>query len=68
MAIGSINDIVGCYDCKYADQYGRSCKYGLMFPVMLAMTGSNKCPNFKRKTTEQIKEQINDERRNRNDK
>lgn len=61
MAIASINDIVGCYDCKHADQYGRDCKYGLMFPVMLAMAGSSKCPNFKRKTTEQIEEQIKHE-------
>ena len=61
MVIHSINDLCGCIDCKNADKYGRNCKNGLMFPLVLVLHGCTKCPDFKRKTTEQIKEQLQKE-------
>lgn len=57
MAYGLVNDIVRCDDCKHADWKGCNCKFGLMFPVMVFMTQST-CPNFDKKTREQIIEQL----------
>lgn len=47
-----------CEDCTFADKYGRNCVHGLMFPILLVLANKEKCPNFKPKTTEQIKEQL----------
>lgn len=32
MAVGNINVLVRCNECRHADAYGRGCKFGLMFP------------------------------------
>ena len=53
----SVNIKVRCEECTFADWAGRSCSHGLMFPVLVLMTGEP-CPNFIPKTKEQIKEQI----------
>lgn len=53
-----VNILFGCEDCAHADKFGRDCKHGMMFPILLLMTNTQDCPNFKSKTTEQIKEQI----------
>lgn len=49
-----------CEDCKFADAYGRNCKHGLLYPVLVLMTYGDvyNCPNYEKKTAEQIKEQI----------
>lgn len=49
-----------CEDCTFADAFGRSCKHGLLFPVMVLMTYGYiyKCPNFENKTKEQLEEKI----------
>ena len=42
-----IQDKYLCYQCKSAcDIHGRSCRNGLMFPVLLLMGGISKCPNY----------------------
>lgn len=56
-ATRSINMAIGCEDCTHADCYGRNCKYGLMFPVLVFMGGYPRCPKHIEKTTEQKKEQ-----------
>lgn len=43
----NINTYYGCSSCEAADEHGNGCKYGLMFPVLLAMTNASKCPNYK---------------------
>lgn len=58
MAQGNINLLMGCEECRFADAYGRDCKYGLLFPVLAMMADYNRCPNFLPKTTEQLKEQL----------
>ena len=58
MAQGSINLLMGCEECRFADAYGRGCSHGLLFPVLATMAGYDRCPNFQPKTTEQIKEQL----------
>lgn len=36
-----------CYSCKSAsDIYGRGCKHGLMFPVLLLMANIDRCENY----------------------
>lgn len=54
---GNINLIVKCDQCTFADAHGCGCKHGLMFPVLVFMSGKN-CTNFEPKTTEQLEEQI----------
>lgn len=54
----NVNILFGCEDCRYADRYGRDCKHGMLFPILLLMSKAQDCPNFERKTTEQIKEQL----------
>lgn len=48
-----------CESCTFADSYGRACKHGLLFPVLVMMSFGNmwKCPNFQQKTKEQLEEQ-----------
>lgn len=42
-----IQDLFKCYKCKHAgDIYGRSCDYGMMFPIGLIMANMTECPNF----------------------
>lgn len=53
-----IQDLLGCYKCKSAaDIYGRGCKHGLMFPIVLIMAGKDKCPNFEF-DLDKVKEQL----------
>ena len=54
----NINLHMGCEDCTFADAHGRDCKHGALFPVLLLMANKRECPNFQRKTAEQIKEQL----------
>ena len=56
VAHGNINLEVGCEDCRFADAFGRSCEHGLMFPLLVFMNGMKECPNFKKKTLEQLEE------------
>jgi hypothetical protein len=58
MAARDIHIMYRCEDCRYADEYGRSCQHGLLFPILLLMAGKQTCPNFENKTTEQIEEQL----------
>lgn len=58
MAAGNIHIMYSCYNCRYADEYGRSCQHGLLFPILLLLSGNPSCPNFENKTTEQIEEQL----------
>lgn len=61
MAIGTINNLVNCDRCTFADSWGRGCKHGLMTPIVIwMMGGKQQCPNFKPKTSEQIEQQIQD--------
>ena len=59
MAALNVNLHIGCEDCTFADAHGRDCKHGLLFPVLLLIAGKSDCPNFKRKNSEQLREQIN---------
>lgn len=47
MAALNINEYYGCFSCEAADEYGNGCRYGLMFPVLLAMNNKRSCPNYK---------------------
>lgn len=62
MAVGNINSLVRCDDCTFADETGKGCKHGLLFPVMVFMSGKD-CPNFKFKNNEQIEAQLNYQRK-----
>ena len=57
-----------CEDCTFADEYGISCKHGLLYPIHVMMTYGNmsRCPNFEKKNAAQLKEQI--EKKNGNGK
>lgn len=48
-----------CESCTHADAYGRSCAHGLLFPVlwMISHGNMNDCPNFQKKSAEQLEEQ-----------
>lgn len=52
----NVNLVVRCVDCTFADAFGRSCKHGLLVPLVVLMNGIE-CPNFKFKSQEQIKDQ-----------
>ena len=58
MSALNINMYMGCEDCTFADAYGRGCKHGALFPVLLLMANKKECPNFQKKTTEQLEEQL----------
>lgn len=57
MAAGNLNLEVGCESCTHSDWCGRGCAHGLLFPVLVFMAGYDECPNFEKKTIEQLKEQ-----------
>lgn len=57
MAAVNINVLVRCDECRHADAYGRGCKFGLMFPVLVFISHKD-CENFEVKTNEQIEEQL----------
>lgn len=47
-----------CTDCKSAaDIYGRCCKHGDMFPLLLLISGKETCPNFEL-DTDKVKQQL----------
>lgn len=47
MSVTCVQDMYGCYRCKSAsDIYGRGCKHGLLFPLLLVMANKDKCPNY----------------------
>ena len=52
----NVNLEMGCEDCRFADARGMNCEHGLMFPVPALMAGYRECPNFKKKTIEQLEE------------
>ncbi len=56
MAACDISILLNCENCKFADEFGRDCKHGLLFPVMLVMANKTDCPNFEKKTLEQLRE------------
>lgn len=58
MAIQNINLHYRCEECAEANSWGTGCTYGLLFPVLLKMSGAENCPNFRHKTREQLEEQI----------
>lgn len=53
-----INLRLGCEDCRNANVHGQDCRHGLLFPVLAVMAGYEMCPNFEKKTTEQLEEQL----------
>ena len=32
---------------RYANQYGNGCKQGLLYPIVLTMSGHKQCPDYK---------------------
>lgn len=54
----NVNFQMGCEDCRFANEHGQDCKHGLLFPVLALMAGYDRCPNFEKKTREQIEEQL----------
>lgn len=52
MAALNINTRYNCETCEAADKYGRECRHGLLFPLLLIMTKANDCPNYKFKYKE----------------
>lgn len=48
MSMACVQDIYRCDTCMAAkDEFGRGCKYGDLFPLLLLMTGSSKCENYR---------------------
>ena len=45
-----------CEDCRYADAFGRSCKHGLLFPLMVLITYGDvyKGPNYDKKQSNKL--------------
>lgn len=58
MAACNINIKYHCDECTFADAWGRGCKHNLLLPIANLMSGRESCEYFKRKTKEQIEEQI----------
>lgn len=57
----NIQDKYQCYQCKSAaDIYGRDCKHGMLFPLLLLISGEENCPNYEL-DTEKVKQQIESE-------
>lgn len=47
MGIACVQDIYRCDTCKSAsDEYGRNCKHGMLFPLLLVMSEQTKCMNY----------------------
>lgn len=57
MKAQNINLVTGCEECRFADRSGRGCKYSLMRPVILKISGKE-CELKQPKNEEQLKEQI----------
>jgi hypothetical protein len=47
MKIACIQDIYKCDTCKSAlDEHGRSCRHGMLFPLLLLMGNFKRCMNY----------------------
>lgn len=47
MSTACVQDIYKCATCKSAaDEHGRGCKYGLLFPLLLVITEQSNCNNY----------------------
>lgn len=47
MSVSCVQDIYKCDTCKSAsDEFGRECKHGLLFPLLLLMGNVEKCMNY----------------------
>ena len=47
MEIVTVQDIYRCDSCKAAsDEFGRGCKHGMLFPLMLIMGNFTECMNY----------------------
>lgn len=47
MGVACVQDIYRCDTCKSAsDEYGRDCKHGLLFPLLLVMANCRQCENY----------------------
>ncbi len=47
MGVTCVQDIYRCDTCQSAlDEYGRGCKHGLLFPLLLVMTNCRECENY----------------------
>lgn len=47
MGVACAQDIYRCNTCKSAsDEYGRGCKHGMLFPLLLVMGNFDKCMNY----------------------
>ena len=47
MSVTCIQDIYHCDTCKLAlDEYGRNCRHGMLFPLLLLMGNFKKCMNY----------------------
>lgn len=58
MAHCNIQDHFQCFQCKSAaDIYGRECKHGMLFPLLLLIGCNETCPNYEL-DTENVKQQI----------
>ena len=55
MSAFNINEYYGCKTCEAADEYGNGCRHGLLFPVLLAMSNQQECPNYRFKNKENNK-------------
>lgn len=62
MSIACIQDILKCDSCKFSsDMYGRNCKHGMLFPLLLIMGNKEECPNYIF-DSEKVKLQIKEEK------
>ena len=47
MSVACIQDIYKCDTCKSAlDEHGRSCRHGMLFPLLLLMGNFKRCMNY----------------------
>lgn len=47
MSMACVQDIYRCDTCKAAkDEFGRGCRYGDLFPLLLLMSGNSNCENY----------------------
>ena len=47
MSVACIQDIYQCDTCKSAlDEHGRSCRHGMLFPLLLLMGNFDRCMNY----------------------
>lgn len=54
MSAYCINEGYKCGECRHANEYGQGCDFGVMFQLLLLMSGERQCPNFEYKDKEQM--------------